>query len=105
MHDTLEYLSLTGQITEKGRKGFYITLATKCKAKKYLDEHAFTVEEFKTLAVDGIFYEGDTKIKCNIRRVCQAQLKSGEAFDLYTNTMAKNRKNKDSAVVEEDDED
>lgn len=102
VHDTLEYLEFTGQIQTSGRKGFYIILANPCKAKKVLDKTMLTVDTFKELAVNGRVKLGEDILKCDIRRICRSQIKSGLAFDLYT--ASKNKKSKDDVIEEEDDD-
>ena len=102
VHDTLEYLELTGQIKTSGRKGFYIILANQCKAKAVLDKLMLNVDAFKALVVNGTVEMGKETIKCNVRRLCRDQIKSGLAFTLYTDS--KMRKSKDE-VLEEDEDD
>ena len=90
--DTMDYLDLTHQIQEKGRKGFYIMLAEQKKElrskaynkiRQFLQETLLSVQEFNTLAVEGYIMDGDTKVKCDIRAVCREQIKTGLAFTLY----------------------
>ena len=101
VHDTLEYLELTGQLVEKGRKGFYVILAGHEKAKSVLDTYMFNTQSFKEFVVSGIFSNGDYKARCDIRKICREQIKSGLAFTLYKGSS----KAKKSEVIDEDDED
>lgn len=101
VYDTLEYLELTDQIVEKGRKGFYIVLAGKFKAKKVLDTFLLSMDSFKSLVVNGYLMDGETKVKCDIRRVCREQIKSGLAFSLYKGT---GKAVKNEEILDEDEE-
>lgn len=83
VQDTLEYLELTGQIVEKGRKGFYIRFADHKKAKSIFDDLLLTVKDFKELAVNNELKMGKSIIKCNLRRICLDQIRSGIAFELH----------------------
>lgn len=98
IHDTLEYLDLTGQLVEKGRKGFYVVLGGNEKIKKILDNHLFTTKEFKEFVLTGILLDNNKQIKCNIRRLCQKQIKTGIAFTMYKG----NAKEKTEEVIDEE---
>lgn len=100
VYDTLDYLERTGQIVEKGRKGFHIVLADHKKAKAVLDDLLLTDDDFKTLVLHSELEKGKTSIKCNIRKLCLSQIRSGVAFELYRKASMKKIKNK-----EEEEED
>lgn len=100
--DTMDFLESTGQILEKGRKGFYIRLVDHQKAKSVLDDLLLNVDSFKELIVNGEIPVGKGVLKCNLRKICRDQIQSGIAFELARKFGRAAAKKKEEVV--EDDE-
>lgn len=102
VQDTLDYLDMTGQIIEKGRKGFNIVLADHKKAKSIFDDLLLNMEDFKELILTKELKKGNSRIRCDMRKICLDQIKSEKAFSLYRRANKIATKAEEEAELEEE---
>lgn len=97
--DTMDYLERTGQIKMRAKK-VKIMLADHKKAKEIFDNLTLSYDEFKTLVCDKELQKNGSVIKCDLRKICLKQIRSGIAFDLQVKASG----GKDEVIEEDLDE-